>query len=890
MDINKKIKDASDLIIRNISSVNDRTLLSLNILNSLPNLISLVAIKVYQYESNEFNENLAVAIDCISKIGKYNFIFKLYNLVQKNMDTFFSNPESSEHLLYIYCDSLIKIKDMLEKEFGLKILSNIFDYLKLFNREYTSYYEEINKKLNEIDQLGIKSVGNKDLYYIKNKTPKFTSNGKFYEFVISPANDFASKFSTTIVYSLVDIPSNYSIRLNFTDETINVDGNKINLKIINEYLVSIRVSEFKHFSNLLNKGVYNNTSEFTRLMDFLTKNNSTLLEIVLLPYDEFKNLKNSLINLNNSSKIFDMLESCRTIIENDLKGSNVIRYILTNMNNKIIKSQFSTYTNRVVQHLNLSNKSLPFDDMPYASALSGHFPKAYDLFDVVPHEGREHEILSRALQIESLKDNKIYHKCTVENVDDLIDEFNSKLIPQHKHREVCKFDDYLYIRGNYESTKDIIFKINELSNKCEEGYEEVAQDFLERETLDCEYKKNIISNLFAKSNVGLIYGPAGTGKTTLIGHIKKMLNSMQFLFLTNTNPALHNLIAKVDNANSVFSTISKFLYSKCDLDEFDCIVIDECSVVSNNMILNLLNSVTTQKVILVGDHVQIESIAFGNWFSISEKMFSDSIAYKLEKTFRSSDNSLLDLWKMVRNKEEDLVAYMSRNNYISNFDNSIFTYEKDNIILCFNYEGLYGINNINRILQVNNKNKEYVYDLSTYKVNDPVLFSENNIYHPRLHNNLKGIIEKIREVEEGLKFTIRVDKTFNDEDRLLANFEIVEEYDCSSVISFIVKRGSRDNDEDDGKKTVPFQIAYATSVHKSQGLEFKSVKFIIPSNVKSRITHNVFYTAITRATSNLKVYCDANNLHEIISGFNKEESDNDLDIFINHLEEVDNER
>ena len=46
---------------------------------------------------------------------------------------------------------------------------------------------------------------------------------------------------------------------------------------------------------------------------------------------------------------------------------------------------------------------------------------------------------------------------------------------------------------------------------------------------------------------------------------------------------------------------------------------------------------------------------------------------------------------------------------------------------------------------------------------------------------------------------------------------------------------------------VPFQVAYAVSIHKAQGLEYKSVKIVITNDVEELITHNIFYTAITRA-------------------------------------------
>ena len=51
-----------------------------------------------------------------------------------------------------------------------------------------------------------------------------------------------------------------------------------------------------------------------------------------------------------------------------------------------------------------------------------------------------------------------------------------------------------------------------------------------------------------------------------------------------------------------------------------------------------------------------------------------------------------------------------------------------------------------------------------------------------------------------------------------------------------------------------FQIAYAVSIHKAQGLEYQSVKIVITRDVEDMITHNIFYTAITRTKSKLVVY------------------------------------
>ena len=73
------------------------------------------------------------------------------------------------------------------------------------------------------------------------------------------------------------------------------------------------------------------------------------------------------------------------------------------------------------------------------------------------------------------------------------------------------------------------------------------------------------------------------------------------------------------------------------------------------------------------------------------------------------------------------------------------------------------------------------------------------------------------------------------------------------------------------RSIIPFQLAYAVSIHKAQGLEYDSVKVIIPSNNVEKITHGVFYTAITRAKKHLKIYWSSETMKDIVKGFTAEE-------------------
>ena len=83
--------------------------------------------------------------------------------------------------------------------------------------------------------------------------------------------------------------------------------------------------------------------------------------------------------------------------------------------------------------------------------------------------------------------------------------------------------------------------------------------------------------------------------------------------------------------------------------------------------------------------------------------------------------------------------------------------------------------------------------------------------------------------------------------------------DCESEDHSLIRfRINHYQDDDETEKTadevVPFQVAYAVSIHKAQGLEYQSVKVVVTNELEELITHNIFYTAITRACSSLKVY------------------------------------
>lgn len=102
----------------------------------------------------------------------------------------------------------------------------------------------------------------------------------------------------------------------------------------------------------------------------------------------------------------------------------------------------------------------------------------------------------------------------------------------------------------------------------------------------------------------------------------------------------------------------------------------------------------------------------------------------------------------------------------------------------------------------------------------------------------------------------------------------------TSVICFKVDlQNDRDEDDDNWDAIVPFQIAYAVSIHKAQGLEYDSVKIVITNEIEEMVSHNIFYTAITRAKEKLKIYWSPETEKRVLENMKEQFNDKDYRLF-----------
>lgn len=881
--IDEAILDANKYICENICTFGliDRGLLSQNILGNIRNFVESVAIKILS-EGDDIDPNnydaVTSALKNIKKRGDLQFLYKFHKMLQKSVSHYMYDKDVSERLMLKYYEYLIKIKLYLKQMYDFDILENINEFPLNIDTELYSYYAKIAEIIESPSKFRHNAAYN-DRYYVQKIKPFFVDQKIYYEVTFTVANSNTSKFDRAIAFTKYDIVSNYAVKFSIHNDIIRIFGRDIPILVIDDNEVSIRPCEFDNFSKIfdINCKHVASSNEYKKLMEFLSIYKISLEDLVSSDRDYYDFIKNRIISQSNSINIYNLLDRCRDIIIRNKPGANILRYLLHNMNNRIIKFQYNGEQCHNLSDLYLDYRCIPFDHMPYCTSLRQHNPRIYDLLESIPIDRHEHELFARYIKNNTEIDGHLFTpKSTIDefkDIDGLIRKYNASLYYKHTGRRLEEYKDHIYIKGYVEDSTEIIKKLKNLASSGVYQYTSSVDSWISRKSyeIDDDCKKQSLRYMFAESHVALIYGSAGTGKSTLINHISNFWANNTKIFLANTHPAVDNMRRKVTAGNSDYDTIAKFLSDRYYNTDCDILFIDECSTVSNNDMRKVLEKANFKLLVLVGDIYQIESIYFGNWFSIAKKFVPRTSIFELVNPYRTNNDNLLKIWDRVRNIDDSILEILVKSKCVSSLDESIFEHsDDDEIILCLNYDGLYGINNINRFLQSSNPNKAVTWGTNTYKIEDPVLFNESNIFSPLIHNNSKGKIVGIHPYDNSISFEIELDKSINYIDSSNYDFDLIgKSENGNSIISFSInKYRNTDEDDDDNNSTVvPFQISYAVSIHKAQGLEYNSVKIVITNEIEERITHNIFYTAITRAKNKLKIYWSPETEQYVISRF-----------------------
>ena len=853
------------------------------VIQFLRTYLETIAARIYAYENPDKPTPIrgkdkwyTQYIKALKETNEYGYIWMFHHSLQIVTSHYVPAEDGAVRFMEGHINLLYQLRNHMREMFGLNLMENLEDYPQERNEELNPYYRKIYNSLREI-QVEESAEHTKDRYYIMRKKYRFVDGRGFFEYTLAYAQEEITKFDRFVVYSFSDIPDNYSIQCDFAHTSVDFNGIDIDIKCLVAWTVSIRPCELEKIAAIAGYEVtvrsYN--TFYRAMMKFLSKKGMNLLDILLADENDY-DIYSEQVQIGQTSKFAEVFNKLRDIIINDKSGCNIIRYLISFLRNDVIRDQLADCPNNRLSYLYLKNEAIPFDEMPYASSLYKHNVTTSRLHRCLDIDDCEHQYLSAIVNSEAYDSNTLYVAIDEKSLDYYLyekDIFNKSLYKSEKQqlRRIESFFNYLYVKNYFELTKAIIGKLQQYTSEGVRDYLQTIngkKEVIER--IDDDEKKKIVSNIFKHSRLGMIYGAAGTGKTKVAEHIAKIFDDKNILLLANTNAAKNNLQDRINNAFCDCYTVHDYIKNKNSNKIYDLVIVDECSTVCNEDILQLFEKCNSEAYLLLGDIHQIEAIKFGNWFNFARYFIEKNSVYELSIPYRAkNNNTLLDMWSYVRHYDENMFERLQANGYISTLDESIFEKTEDEIILCLGYDGLYGVNNINRYMQKVNPSNPVEWGNWVYKVGDKVLFNDNKRFGSVLYNNLKGTIVTIDRKDEEIVFQIQIDKKISDRDIFYTDLKL---HDCAcegkSIVEFSVKkRIEKDSDTDYSEQVVPFQIAYAVSIHKAQGLEYKSVKVVITEDVDEQISHNIFYTAITRTTDKLKIYLSKETQKKLATKF-----------------------
>lgn len=343
--------------------------------------------------------------------------------------------------------------------------------------------------------------------------------------------------------------------------------------------------------------------------------------------------------------------------------------------------------------------------------------------------------------------------------------------------------------------------------------------------------------LLGSTGLKILTGGPGTGKTTTINTIiqvyEKLFPDNIIKLCAPTGRAAQRMKESTGREAVTVHRLLEFCpygenikyKNENDPIEADFIVVDEVSMLDNELTSMLLSATKDgTMVFFVGDINQLPSVGAGN--VLEDLIASEKIDVRmLNKVFRqASDSPIIGNAYKINNGETD---FKLTDDFIATTDNDVIElqktlitnaqkyWDKDNPfymqILSPTHKGEAGTDEINAILQdkLNPEKDALYYGKKKFKVNDKVITLHNN-YEVGYFNGDIGII---REIKDGTVTVVIGDK----------------EVDI------------------DNSNMDDLDLAYAITIHKSQGSEFPVTIISLPMEPAVMLNRNLLYTAVTRA-------------------------------------------
>ncbi|MCI5739219.1 MAG: AAA family ATPase, partial [Ruminococcus sp.] len=422
--------------------------------------------------------------------------------------------------------------------------------------------------------------------------------------------------------------------------------------------------------------------------------------------------------------------------------------------------------------------------------------------------------------------------------------------------------EFIFLTSAYRDEKTIADRIKILLRFPPPQCETLEKDIEKQEKQDgityAETQREAIKTAVSRGVLILTGGP-GTGKTTTLNGILKLFEQqgLDIALAAPTGRAAKRMTELTGREAKTMHRLLEVEWDEHDRPVFkrnlrnplecDALVLDELSMVDISLFASLMQALPFGcRLIMVGDSDQLPPVGAGN--VLADLIASDLLpVVELTEVFRQAMGSLIvtnahrivagEMPELTR-KDGDFFLMERPNPYAASQTIAAlyakrlpeaykFSPQNDIQVLCPSKKGETGTVHLNKILQdlVNpaaDEKKELTVGFRTFRVGDKVMQTKNNY----------DIVWEKSDGETG-------EGIFNGDIGVIENIDIHTEtvQICFDDRSAVLAK----------EQMTDVELAYAVTVHKSQGSEFPAVIMPVVAVLPNLCYRNLLYTAVTRA-------------------------------------------
>lgn len=464
------------------------------------------------------------------------------------------------------------------------------------------------------------------------------------------------------------------------------------------------------------------------------------------------------------------------------------------------------------------------------------------------------------------------HEMVVEKMDNLLrkqgriaqEEICSFLLRAVVNETIAYEDGQYYLNRSFQEESCLVNVLSELNALPEDSIDAALfQGFLADYEKEHGFQlspdqKNAVWTAMTRS-VCVITGGPGTGKSTILDAIRACWQTFHpgdrcMLLAPTGRAAVRMTEVTGEPASTIHSTLQLIIGSTSfeEMDdvgmtvESELVIVDESSMVDQSTAAALVRSLKgryikkRQHLILVGDPDQLPSVAYGN--VLADIIISNVVPVcSLSTVYRqAADNPIVTNSSRIKAGETALLWNPTFRGYHNGSEAAnksavcrfycacVQKYGIENVILLSPYHGKTGIctNALNKDLQdaLNpDVGQPFLpFGKKKFRLGDRVMMLKNT---ETLNNGDVGIVKDVVQTTSD-----------DDEVHLTVEFEngVVQDFPKENLFQL--------------------DLAYALTVHKSQGGQYRVVIMILPDTASPFLQRNVVYTGITRSKEYFAIF------------------------------------